>query len=1174
MFLNRRRNAVVIFALFLILSIPGLAQDRGTIRGTVTDQSDAPVPESTVTVKNVNTGLTQTVKTGADGVYTVLYLPVGNYSVTTDKTGFRKAETTGVRVDVAVVVDVDVKLTVAGVDQSIDVSAAAPLLETTGSNLGKVLPTKAISDLPLFISGGSVRSNLAFVILTPGVIGPANNPRIGGGLLDGQSEQLDGAESNSERRNDPAMNGVSVEGMEEFKVQSSAYSAEFGRTSNGVINWVTKSGTNQVHGSAFVFNRNEVFNDRGFTFTASKKPIVRQWNPGGSFGGPIYIPKVFDGRNKAFFFFAYERASTRNGQSTSLASLPVDEYRIGDMRRNVNAAGQTIPLYDPFDANGKIITDATQRPRMQCNGVLDVICPSRIDPIAKLNMALLPEPDNPNLIVNNYRSRSYSTSKSALPSIKLDYVLTDKQRISFLYSHFYSPATPSINTFQGVPGTGFPSEQLVEYYRLNHDYTITPNLLNHLAIGYNHRHIIEAPGYVSLAPADWAKATYIPGTVTPLAPGTSSTYSAGGVTWGNSVFTDSRQRTTNFKEQVAWLKGRHTVKFGMDYLRGIYRRLDYNGAYGSVSFSAAGTGLSGNANTGSDWASFLLGVASGGSFRYPDDTAFYWPYYAWYIQDDFKVSKKLTLNIGLRYEIPVPKEERHHHNSNFCPTCPNAAAGGLPGAMVYAGVNGAPGRFGETRMNGFGPRLGLAYQLDSKTVIRAGGSIYYQPSREDGNADNGIQGFGGTFGAIGNALSNGISYQVKDGFTSFAPQIAALRPPISDPATLSANLINQTPFYYNPTAGRAPYFGDWNFTIERTVTANSIFRASYHATIGNKLLSRQQSQNQLDPRYWGIYGDLLNQSVSTLLNSPSSSAILNANGFKLPFPGFSTALTLDRALRPFPQYSGIDSNAGGQNDGHMTFHALETSFEHRFNKGLYILVSYTFCKLISGSNGEDANRTSDGAVQNQYNRRMDKAVASQDTPHNLRVSYVYELPIGKGKQLLGNMHPVLNAVIGNWKVSAIHTYVSGTPFVISCNQNFYGAGSAARCSFAPGVSTGSIPLINPTWSSDKSVAFAVPYLNPAAFVVPPNMVYGDTPRRMSYLRSPWTVQEDMSILKNFNVTEKVRLEVRGSAQNALNRALLAGPDTNMSLNNVNRGKITTAQGNGPRNIQLGARISF
>ena len=583
------RNSIQSIALVATICAAAFAQDRGTIRGTITDPSGAAVPEAAVSVKNVDTGLTQTVKTSADGVYTVPYLQVGNYTVTTDKTGFRKAETTGVRVDVASVVDVDVKLTVGAVDQTVEVTAATPLLETTGSNLGKVVPTRAISDLPLFIGGG-VRSNLAFVILTPGVIGPANNPRIGGGLLDGQSEQLDGAESNSERRNDPAMNGVSVEGMEEFKVQSSGYSAEYGRTSNGVINWVTKSGTNSLHGSAFVFNRNEVFNARGFTFTPSKRPIVRQWNPGGSIGGPIYVPKVFDGRNKAFFFFAFERASTRNGQSTALVSAPVDEYRIGDMRRNVDSNGRTIPLYDPFDASGKIIANAADRPRMQCNGVLDVICPERIDAIARLNLALLPHPDDPTKIVNNYRSRSYSTGRTTLPSIKLDYNLNAKHRVSYLYSHYYSPATPSINAFEGVPGTGFPSDVLTEYHRFNDDYVIRPNLLNHFTIGYNHRRIIEAPGYVSKAPADWAKATYIAGTVTPLAPGTSSVYSAGGVQWGNSVFTDSRQRTTSFKEQVAWLKGKHNFKFGMEYLKGIYRRLDYNGAYGTVSFSSAGTG--------------------------------------------------------------------------------------------------------------------------------------------------------------------------------------------------------------------------------------------------------------------------------------------------------------------------------------------------------------------------------------------------------------------------------------------------------------------------------------------------------------------------------------------------------------------------------------------------------
>ena len=557
----------------------------------MTDPSGATVPEATVTVKNVNTGLTQTVKTSADGVYNVLYLPAGDYTVTTEKAGFRKAETSGVGVHVATVANVDVALAVGGVDQSVEVTAAAPLLDVQGTNLGKVIPKNAINDLPLFISGG-LRANLAFVVLTPGVIGASSNPRIGGGLLDGQSEQLDGAESNSERRNDPAMNGVSVEGMEEFKVQSSSYSAEYGRTSNGVINWVTKSGTNQIHGSAFVFNRNEVFNARGFTTAPSKRPIVRQWNPGGSVGGPIYLPKIFDGRNKAFFFFAYERASTRNGQSTALVTAPLDEFRNGDFRKLVDSTGKMVPLYDPFDAAGNIIPNAVDRPILQCNGVVNVICPNRIDPTAKLLAAMLPHPDNPNLLTNNYRSRSYSTSLSALPSIKLDYIFNEKHRISYLYSHFRSPATPSINQFEGLPGTGFPSDSLTEYHRLNDDYVIRPNLLNHLTIGYNHRHIYEAPAYVNTFPSDLANQIYLKGNPNPLIPGVSTVYGAGGATWGNTVFTDSRQRTTDIKEQVAWIKGRHSVKFGMEYLTGIYRRLDNNNTWGNVSFSAAGTGNS------------------------------------------------------------------------------------------------------------------------------------------------------------------------------------------------------------------------------------------------------------------------------------------------------------------------------------------------------------------------------------------------------------------------------------------------------------------------------------------------------------------------------------------------------------------------------------------------------
>ncbi len=442
--LCRSRRLTIKTILALAFAFTAAAQHRGTIRGIVTDAGGAAIPDTGITVKNPGTGLTQATRTGADGTYSVLYLPSGTYTVTADKQGFRKSEVSGVEVQVATVASVNITLTVGMLEQKIEVSAAAPLLDVQGTNLGKVIPKTAIRDLPLFIGGG-LRSNLAFVILTPGVIGPANNPRIGGGLLDGQSEQLDGAEAQSERRNDPAMLGVSVEGMEEFKVHGSSYSAEFGRTSNGVINWVTKSGTNELHGSGFVFNRNEVFNARGFTIAPTKRPIVRQWNPGGSMGGPVFIPRVFDGRNKAFFFFAYEQASTRNGQSTALINSPLPEFRNGDFRKNVDASGRTIPLYDPFGANGAIIANAADRPRMQCCGVLDVICPERIDPTARLLLGLVPQPDDPTKLTANYRSRTFSTSRSHLPSIKGDYVFSDKHRVSYLFSHFRSPAQLSIN---------------------------------------------------------------------------------------------------------------------------------------------------------------------------------------------------------------------------------------------------------------------------------------------------------------------------------------------------------------------------------------------------------------------------------------------------------------------------------------------------------------------------------------------------------------------------------------------------------------------------------------------------------------------------------------------------------------------------------------------------------
>lgn len=1140
----------------LLFSVTGFAQDRGTITGTVIDPTGAAVPDAQVTARNSSTGLTQTVRTNDDGLYTFLYLPVGTYTVVTEKAGFRKAEAPGVQVNVNTTVRLDMQLTVGGIDQTVEVAATAPLLSTEGSNLGKVIPTKAILDLPLFIGGG-LRSTMAFVILTPGVIGDQGNPRIGGGLLDGQSERLDGAESQSERRNDPAFSGASVEALQEFKVQSSGYSAEFGRTSNGVINFVTKSGTNVLHGSAFMFLRNDAFNARGFTFGPGSRRVTRQTNPGGSIGGPVYIPRVFDGRNKAFFFFAYERAKFTGGRPSNLITVPTNEFRNGDFRKYTDATGGMIPLYDPIDASGNIIQDPFARPRLACNGVLNVICPDRIDPVAKVLQSKLPQPDDPTKAFNNTRAMDNPASNPSVYSIKVDYIFTDRNRISGLVSRFWSPAIGRIGPVIGIPSQNWQTDVRIRYYRVNHDYVLRPNLLNHFTFGFNQRNLIENPDNINGVDDAYRQAVQIPGTTFGPTPGKMTRYNTEFLAYGTHVDTDSRSKTVNINEQVAWIKGKHSLKFGFEYVKGWYRRIDCNNCQGSVDFSAGATGNPGSSGrTGSGYAAFLLGLASGGNFNYSGDIEFFFPYYAWYIQDDFKVSGKLTLNLGLRYDLSIPKEETNHKNSNFNPALPNPGADGILGAMEFAGDgpgrSGKP-RFGETRKNAFGPRVGIAYQATSKTVFRAGGSIYYQPTREDGNADNGIQGFAGGFGAPGNFLGNGISYRLKDGFNTFASAVAKNKPPVIDPSIQ----LYGGPFYMFPPTGRSPYFMDYNFTIEHSFSPNTVFRASFHENMGVKLLSKKQDLNQLDPKYWAIYGNLLSLRV----DDPR----VIATGFKPPYASYPTNRQLQQALRPYPQYGSININAGGMNDGHMTYNALETSFEHRFSKGLFLMASYTFAKLISNSDGEDANR-GDGAGQNQYNRKLDKAVGIQDTPHNVALMYVYELPIGRGLRWLNQLNPIVNGFVGNWRISGVHRYVSGTALGVGSGQNLFGAGNP-RASFASTPQ----PLLNPSFDPHHAEQF--PYLNPAAFRRPANMEYGNTPRRISQLRAPALFSEDFSLLKNINLgSERRYLEIRAAAFNLLNRHPLGDIDTNFDSSTF--GMIRNPQINSPREIQFGLKVYF
>lgn len=1150
---NHLRPSSFAFAVCLLLaSVSALAQDRGTITGTITDASGAAVTGANVALRNPATGLTHTVSSGADGGYSFVLLPAGKYNITAEKDGFRKTEATDVQVNVNTAVRVDIQLQVGAVAEVVEVVASTSLLQTERSDIGRVVDNRAIQKLPLFMGGG-LRSNLAFAGLNPGVVMNLTNdpdttggsPIIAGGRQVGASLLVDGAESMSERRNDPAMRVVSTEAVEEFKVQSGGYSAEFGRTSNGVLNYTTKSGTNGLHGSFLAQHRNEHLNAKGFFYGAHRESIQRQNLHAASLGGPIYIPKVYDGRNKAFFFFAGERSRSKNIQSTDNITLAIQEFRNGDFRRYTNAAGQVIPLYDPFDAAGNIIANANNRPRLQCNGVLNVLCPERINPVAREIHRHLPLPDNPNLVFNNTAGRFNGTrvpgAMQGVYSIKSDYNFTDKLRVNGMFSRQYFDSHPLIGPIPGPLAEAFQEFGVTKYYRLNSDYVIRPNLLNHFTFGANFRRLGEGPN-LGLSD-DYRRATLAPGVSADKATNYTK-YNTEFGNFGGHVNTISPGRTFTASDQVAWLRGRHSMKIGFQFARVNYRRLDCNSCVGQVNTSAASTGNPGvSGTTGSGYAAFLLGLSSGGVFNYGADIDFIYKYYAWYFQDDIKINNRLTLNVGLRYDLSLPRMEADRQNSNFNPSLPNPGAGGLLGALEFAGDG--QGRSGRDRLqhvrkNGFGPRLGFAYQLTPKTVIRAGGSIVYDSIREDNNADTGIQGFGGTFTAPGNFLSNGISFTFSRGFLQFPELVEASRPPRIDPSL--ANF--QSASYKTGEAGGPGYFADYNFTLEHSFTPNTLWRGSFHANYGIGL-QLNQTFNQLDPRYFAIYGNLLSSPLSSVLTNP----IVVASGFRLPYAGYPTNLQLQQALRPYPQYTTVNGTSLG---GHSTYNALETSFEHRFSKGLWALMSYTFSKNLEAVEGA-----------NVYERLTEKVVTGRDTPHVLVLSYVYDLPFGRGKTYGGNMHPVLNAILGNWSVSAVHRYQSGVPIGVGCGQNLFGAG-AARCSIVPNQ-----PLRNPNWNPDDPTSR---YINRDAFFQPANMVYGNAPARIAQLRTPRQFNEDIALSKTFYFTETVPLEFRASAFNIANRHLLGGLSTGLTAGTF--GQFSNPQNNQPRNIQFSLRLSF
>ena len=1127
--------------------------DRGTITGSVTDPSGAAIPGAAVRITNPTTGLVQNTTSGSDGNFTLSYLPPGRYTVTVQKDGFSTAETTNVAVEVSNTTRADISLEVGQVSNKIEVADVAPVVQSDRSDLGKVMDSKTIIDLPLSIGGG-LRDNLAFTLLTPGTVfdsGNDNSLRIGGGLSAGQSMLLDGAEAISERRNDSSFQSVSTDAIGEFRVISNAFSAEYGRMANGVISFTTKSGTNDFHGSLFEYFRNDKLNAR--QFFSPDVSIVRENLFGGTAGGPVWIPKVFNGRNRAFFFFSYEKDITRTGSPSGLSTVPTPAFKQGDFSEYKDSSGNLIPIYDP--ATSRVVGDTIVRDQFPGN----IIPQSRISPIATTLNKYLPDPTYPGYI-NNINTVGSGGANQNVWSIKGDYMITANSRLSGLFSKQYFGSPDATGPIPGPLGNNFNAAGTNKFYRLSHDQVLSPTLLNHVTFGWNNRDIIEyfPSRYNDIPEADRAILT-LKGASTDnptsniLPP---SAYNIGGPygEYGFWINTASPSRTLNINEQVSWVYRTHNFKFGFQYLRADYRRIDCNGCTGQADFDSATTGLPGvSTNTGNPYASFLLGLPANGNYTLPGDFSFGEPYWAFFAQDDWKVNKRLTINMGLRFELPYPKREAESRVSNLCLNCPNPAAGGVLGAVQFAGVG--PGRIGrpsflDVRPDAWGPRLGFAYQVTDTLVIRSGGGIFYVPEREGGNADRALQGFKGS--ATASSPDSGVTpaFTLDQGLPA-APPVPNLDPGL--------NIFGTVPFAAR-YAGYAPRMIDWNFTIEKGLSKSMVARASYQGTVGISLLANREILNQVDPKYL---------SLGNLLFLPVGSDAAKAAGIQKPWADFPDERSVAQALRPFPQYTGFDHDVDADTTGHSTYHAISISLDRRFSGGLYFTGYYTFSKLISNVQGENPGlgtfiANGDIGTQNGYDRRADKAISNQDIPHHVVLAYTYELPVGKGKRFLGNANAFTQIVLGGWKLSGVHNYQSGYPLRVTSSLDTGLFSGQERANIVAGQ-----PLLNPAWNGDPAHA---PYINPSAFARPAPFTFGNSPLNLPWLRSPAFLSEDISLAKDFPLfREGQRLEFKASAFNIGNRVQFGGIDTNVE--DANFGTVSS-QRNSARQIQLNLRAVF
>ena len=1173
------RKLVVLGALAVALQ----AQlNRGSLTGAVTDPSGAVIPGARVVARHAATGATYETRTNEAGQYSVPSLPTGAYEVTFEAASFKRLVRDGIQLGVTEVLRVDASLEVGAVTEAVQVTAEAPLLQTETPEVGTSLGYRQLQDLPLSFGGARLAEAFAYKI-TPGVAGNTWTSYINGSSAFSKETLLDGATVTTYLSGHFGENSVSVEAIEEFKVQTSGMAAEFGRSQSGVFNYVMKSGGNQLHGSGYGGLRNEAFNANTFVNKARGigRAQDRKQNYAGSFGGPIYLPKLYDGRNRSFFYTAYERYRERTlGFRSPDRTEPLAEFYQGDFSRllgpptgQTDAMGRPVlrgAIYDPRSftqlPNGRYIGEPFAGNRIPVSQFSRVS--QRLNAIAtKSYLPTVRDASGQIPLVNNATFPVANTPEfdQYQLSTKADQIISERHKLSGSYSYTARPRLLldqggmwDVSDPEGGPLSKARRQRIKsQLTRLAHDWTLRPTLLNHFTLYWNR---MANPNVGVHRGLDGAADLGIRGM---------STYGYPQVNWGGGPFVTLVQPgdpQNDFQVYTGWgfintanfSRGRHFMKAGFDFRRNHLSTRPTQG--GSFNFAARGTaipneGFSGNL-TGYSFASYLLGIVDSAGLGDPVGLGGRRHYYSVFFQDDFKLSPKLTLNIGLRWEFQPPFFEVADRVSSWNPLKRDPASG-LAGAYDFAGdCSACTGQrsFGGRSLRDWGPRLGFAYQPAKGWTMRGAYGIFYE-----GDLFNG---FSGTPLGKATSVQVGGTWQLSaDPVNPWAgifnwdnglPQDRFV------PASYDVSWGNRNrPAMIDPDYGRTAYTQQWNLNIQRELPKHLVLDVGY---VGNKATGIRNGQlqlvNQIPASLLARFGRNLNNAV----RNPAEAA---SNGIAYPFTGFTG--TVASAQRPYPQIQGNQTvNVYGSPLGFSTYHALEITANRRFARGLTAYGSYVWSKTMANMETSMVNATG-GRPIDYYNLALEKAISEHDIPHMLKTYFVYELPFARRSGLLAR------TLLGGWSVSAIANYFSGTPLGFSGSFPLTGGWNGATN--RANIASGALKAGNYSKSAFELSTQSSPsntYLNKPLVTDPAPLTLGSAPFRTSAARNFGVISEDVGLQKNQTIKEKYRFQIRAEFLNFFNRHQLGGINT--TVTNPLFGQVTSVSGS--RVIQLGLRLDF